>query len=104
MSYSAICIGGLQSIAIRCRLQSRSFSRKKKEIIATDVFSLIWMFLRGRYAYSGDPSEEFDKDDTLTLIKPSPMPSNDVRSPTEVMPVYGGNGVSNGDMEEDKTE
>ncbi|KAE9468002.1 hypothetical protein RHGRI_025174 [Rhododendron griersonianum] len=57
-----------------------------------------------RYAYSGDPSEEFDKDDTLTLIKPSPMPSKDVRSPTEVMPVYGGNGVSNGDMEEDKTE
>lgn len=104
MSYSAICIGGLQSIAIRCRLHSRSFSRKKKEIIATDVFSLIWMFLRGRYAYSGDPSEEFDKDDTLTLIKPSPMPSKDVRSPTEVMPVYGGNGVSNGDMEEDKTE
>ncbi|KAF7134906.1 hypothetical protein RHSIM_Rhsim08G0240700 [Rhododendron simsii] len=57
-----------------------------------------------RYAYSGDPSEEFDKDDTLTLIKPSPMPSKDIRSPTEVMPVYGGNGVSNGDTEEDKTE
>lgn len=80
------------------------FRVKRKKSLPLMFFSLIWMFLRGRYAYSGDPSEEFDKDDTLTLIKPSPMPSKDVRSPTEVMPVYGGNGVSNGDMEEDKTE
>lgn len=57
-----------------------------------------------RYAYSGDPSEEFDRDDTLTLIKPSPMPSKDVWSPAEVRPVQSGNGESNGDTEEDKTE
>ncbi|KAF5466354.1 hypothetical protein F2P56_016285 [Juglans regia] len=58
-----------------------------------------------RYAYSGDASDEFDKDDTnLTLIKPAPIPSKDVRSVPEARPVQGGNGVSNGDMEEEKTE
>ncbi|CAL5425638.1 unnamed protein product [Camellia sinensis] len=58
------------------------------------------------YTYSGEASEEFDSDDnTLTLIKPSPMPSKDIRSPLEVGSVHGGNnGVSNGDLEEDKTE
>lgn len=56
-----------------------------------------------RYAYSEDASEEFDKDDTLTLIKPFPMPSVDARSP-EVRQVHAGNGLSNGDLEEDKTE
>ncbi|XP_059642889.1 uncharacterized protein LOC132284779 [Cornus florida] len=56
-----------------------------------------------RYAYSDD-GEEFDRDDTLTLIKPSPIPSKDVRSPPEVRPAHGGNDVSNGDLEEDKTE
>ncbi|KAJ0794459.1 putative transmembrane protein GPR107/GPR108 [Helianthus annuus] len=50
-----------------------------------------------RYAYSDDGSEEFDKDDTLTLIKPSPVPISakdvgDVRSEDDV------------DLEEDKTE
>ncbi|KAL3639800.1 hypothetical protein CASFOL_014768 [Castilleja foliolosa] len=35
-----------------------------------------------RYAYSSDDaSEEFDKDSTLTLIRPSPLPSKDVKSP-----------------------
>lgn len=59
-----------------------------------------------RYTYSGEASEEFDRDDnTLTLIKPSPMPSKDIRSPLEVGSVHGGNnGLSNGDLEEDKTE
>ncbi|KAI8000185.1 hypothetical protein LOK49_LG09G01477 [Camellia lanceoleosa] len=58
------------------------------------------------YTYSGEASEEFDKDDnTLTLIKPSTMPSKDIRSPLEVGSVHGGNnGVSNVDLEEDKTE
>ncbi|KAF5952487.1 hypothetical protein HYC85_010431 [Camellia sinensis] len=58
------------------------------------------------YTYSGEASEEFDRDDnTLTLIKPSPMPSKDIRSPLEVGSVHGGNnGVSNVDLEEDKTE
>ncbi|KAL6972627.1 hypothetical protein U1Q18_026802 [Sarracenia purpurea var. burkii] len=57
-----------------------------------------------RYAYSEDASEEFDKDDTLTLIKPSPIPSKDIRSPPEVRSLHVGNGVSNGELEEDKTE
>ena len=58
-----------------------------------------------RYAYSDDGSEEFDRDDTtLTLIKPSPLPSNDVRNAPEARPVQGSNGLSNGDLEEDKTE
>ncbi|KAI8013352.1 hypothetical protein LOK49_LG05G03379 [Camellia lanceoleosa] len=58
------------------------------------------------YTYSGEASEEFDRDDnTLTLIKPSPMPSKDIRSPLEVGSIHGGNnGVSNVDLEEDKTE
>uniref|UniRef100_A0A5B7A703 GOST seven transmembrane domain-containing protein n=1 Tax=Davidia involucrata TaxID=16924 RepID=A0A5B7A703_DAVIN len=57
-----------------------------------------------RYAYSEDGREEFDKDDTLRLIKPSPMPSKDVRNPPEVRSELGDNEVSNGDLEEDKTE
>ncbi|KAA8541615.1 hypothetical protein F0562_022767 [Nyssa sinensis] len=56
-----------------------------------------------RYGYSEDGSEEFDKDDTLRFIKPSPMPSKDVQNPPEVRS-YGSNGASNGDLEEDKTE
>uniref|UniRef100_A0A0V0ID52 Putative transmembrane protein 87A-like n=1 Tax=Solanum chacoense TaxID=4108 RepID=A0A0V0ID52_SOLCH len=57
-----------------------------------------------RYAYSDD-SEEFDKDITLTLIKPSPLPTKDVRIPSEVRSMPGGDGTSNGgDVEEDKTE
>lgn len=54
-----------------------------------------------RYAYSGD--EEFDRDDTLTLIKPAPMPSNDIRSPADAHESQGGKGLSNGDPEEEKT-
>ena len=62
------------------------------------------MFTFGRYAYSEEASEEFDRDDTLTLIKSSPAPSKDNRSPPEVRSAHGGNEVSNGDLEEDKTE
>ncbi|XP_062087844.1 uncharacterized protein LOC133794567 [Humulus lupulus] len=51
-----------------------------------------------RYTYSDDGSEEFDRDDTtLTLIKPSPIPSKDVRPVPEVRSL-------DGDLEEDKTE
>lgn len=56
-----------------------------------------------RYAYSDD-TEEFDKDDSLTLIKPSSLPSKDVRSPSEHRAAHGGVELSNGDVEEDKTE
>ncbi|XP_071901306.1 uncharacterized protein [Coffea arabica] len=57
-----------------------------------------------RYAYSDDGGDEFDKDDSLTLIKPSLIPSKDVRSAPEVRLAHGDNGLSNGDLEEDKTE
>ncbi|KAB5564018.1 hypothetical protein DKX38_004072 [Salix brachista] len=49
-----------------------------------------------RYAYSDDASDEFDRDDgTLTLIKPSTIPSKDVRSSPEPKPVQTSNRASN---------
>ncbi|GLU14222.1 hypothetical protein SLE2022_308050 [Rubroshorea leprosula] len=58
-----------------------------------------------RYAFSGESNEEFDKDHTtLTLIKPSPLPSKDVRDATEARLTKSNNGTSTGDLEEDKTE
>lgn len=69
------------------------------------LFLLVSSSALDRYTYSEETSEEFDKDDTsLTLIKPSPTPSKDVRSAGEARPVQDSNGVSNGDLEEDKTE
>ncbi|KAI3802773.1 hypothetical protein L1987_30916 [Smallanthus sonchifolius] len=47
-----------------------------------------------RYAYSDDGSEEFDKEDTLTLIKPSPVSAKDVSELKS----------EDVDLEEDKTE
>ncbi|GER45050.1 lung seven transmembrane receptor family protein [Striga asiatica] len=56
-----------------------------------------------RYAYSSeDASEEFDKDDTLTLIKPSPLVSKDVWS-TEQRSAGSGNVVPHTDLEQEKT-
>ncbi|KZV58790.1 transmembrane protein 87A-like [Dorcoceras hygrometricum] len=56
-----------------------------------------------RYAYSSeDADEEFDKDNTLTLIKPSSLTKKDVRSP-EPKSIETDNGLSHGDLEE-KTE
>ncbi|KAF4399354.1 hypothetical protein G4B88_022437 [Cannabis sativa] len=53
-----------------------------------------------RYTYSDDGNEEFDRDDTsLTLIKPSPIPSKDVRPVPEARSLD-----VDGDLEEDKTE
>ncbi|XP_022889528.1 transmembrane protein 87A-like [Olea europaea var. sylvestris] len=57
-----------------------------------------------RYAYSEDASEAFDKEDTLTLIKPSPLSSKEGRSPSELRPAESGNGLSHGNPEEDKIE
>ncbi|KAL2933031.1 Transmembrane protein 87A [Bienertia sinuspersici] len=53
-----------------------------------------------RYAYSGE--EDFDKDVTLTLIKPAPIPSDDIRS-SDTRPLQGSNGLFNDDQEEEKT-
>lgn len=61
------------------------------------------IFLPDRYAYSSeDADEEFDKDDTLKLIKPSPVASKDARSP-ELRSPGSGNGLSHSDLEEEKT-
>ncbi|KAG4937909.1 hypothetical protein AAZX31_16G008700 [Glycine max] len=58
-----------------------------------------------RYAYRDDGSDEFDRDETtLTLIKPSPISSKDVRSVPDARPVQSSNGNSNDDLEEDKRE
>lgn len=58
-----------------------------------------------RYAYLGDASEEFDKDDTtLTLIKPSLTPAKDVLSAPEARAMQSSNGLSKGGDEEDKIE
>ncbi|KAL8522621.1 hypothetical protein ACS0TY_012675 [Phlomoides rotata] len=61
-----------------------------------------------RYAYSSeDADEDFDIDDTLKLIKPSPVTSKDTRIPEFRSPPNGGNGLSHGgggdDDEEEKT-
>lgn len=56
-----------------------------------------------RYAYSDDASEEFDKDESLSLIKPSPLPSKDVRSPSGGS-LIASKELADGDLEEDKTE
>lgn len=58
-----------------------------------------------RYAFSGE-SEEFDRDETsLTLIKPSPLPTKDVHEAPEArLSQSNNNGTSNGELEEDKTE
>ncbi|CAN4089163.1 unnamed protein product [Withania somnifera] len=56
-----------------------------------------------RYAYSDD-GEEFDKDATLTLIKPSPLLPKDFRNQPEVKPTLDSTELSNVDDVEDKTE
>ncbi|XP_057797099.1 uncharacterized protein LOC131013104 [Salvia miltiorrhiza] len=56
-----------------------------------------------RYAYSSeDAEEEFYKDDTLKLIKPSPLVPKDVRSPGLESPTSG-NGSPHSDLEQEKT-
>ncbi|KAF5748372.1 transmembrane protein 87A-like [Tripterygium wilfordii] len=56
-----------------------------------------------RYAYSEDAGEEFEKEDTLTLIKPSSAAfSKDIRRSPEPEPARNSNGKS--DVEEEKTE
>lgn len=56
-----------------------------------------------RYAYSSeDADEDFDKDDTLKLIKPSPVTLKDARIPEFRSSLEGGNGLSPGDDEEEE--
>ncbi|CAL9150336.1 unnamed protein product [Musa hybrid cultivar] len=62
-----------------------------------------------RYAYSDDGSEDFDREDSLSLIKPGPVSSKDARGSAGLMDARAA--VSNdtttshnGDIEEDKRE
>ncbi|KAL5995140.1 hypothetical protein ACLOJK_025198 [Asimina triloba] len=61
-----------------------------------------------RYAYSDDANEEFDKAETLTLIKPAPFTSSNVHSASSPLDAGKAQSVdiisSNGDHEEDKRE
>lgn len=62
-----------------------------------------------RYAFSGssgDTTGEFEKDDyTLTLIKPSPIPSHEVKKNlSETRPLQEDKEESENDLEEDKRE
>lgn len=78
------------------------FQIQIKQLLTAAISSLVLCY---RYAYSDDGSEELDRDDTtLTLIKPSPIPSKDVRFAPETKSLPGNNGLSNGDLEEEKTE
>lgn len=68
--------------------------------------NLIFSF---RYAYSDDGSEDFDREDSLSLIKPGPVSSKDARGSAGLMDARAA--VSNdtttshnGDIEEDKRE
>lgn len=93
-------------------LKKRVFLWENSAFVRCDSYSLLsthfilieFICNTSRYAYFDD-SEEFDNDETLTLIKLSPLPSKDARSQSEVRSTLGGNEASNGgDLEEDKTE
>ncbi|KAM0949205.1 hypothetical protein DsansV1_C06g0067801 [Dioscorea sansibarensis] len=58
-----------------------------------------------RYAYSGDASEDFDRESSLSLIKPGPIPSNDIQKlDAERTSGVDSTNPHNGDIEEDKRE
>lgn len=64
---------------------------------------LVYLYSFARYAYSSeDAGEEFDKDDTLKLIKPSSPVSKDVTR-LEARSAMSGNGLTNTGLEEEKT-
>ncbi|KAL6491753.1 hypothetical protein OROGR_034118 [Orobanche gracilis] len=61
------------------------------------IMSVAWICYE-LYAYSSeDASEEFDKGETLTLIKPSPLVSKDLKSPEHRSPMSG---IDNGRVSE----
>lgn len=84
-----------------CYLKQHPFSLLS---VPTSASNLIYTFdASTRYAYSSeDADEEFDKDDTLKLIKPSPLAPKDTRSPEPRSPMSG-NGSPDNDFEQEKT-
>ncbi|CAL5330898.1 unnamed protein product [Camellia sinensis] len=95
----------LNKLQARHMLAKLDIYRKFTNALAVAIIVSVDWICYEVYTYSGEASEEFDRDDnTLTLIKPSAMPSKDIRRPLEVGSLHGGNnGVSNSDLEEDKT-
>lgn len=67
-----------------------------------------YILLPCSYAYSDDASEEFEKEDSLSLIKPALLPTKDAwntSAHTDTNTTQSGNGNPlNGDLEEDKRE
>lgn len=60
-------------------------------------------YIRGRYAYSEDAAEDFDKDDTnLTIMKPSKADDDD--DDEEESRLLRGSDGEDSNVEEDKTE
>ncbi|KAJ0981103.1 hypothetical protein J5N97_009358 [Dioscorea zingiberensis] len=58
-----------------------------------------------RYAYSDDANEDFDRESSLALIKPGPIPSKDSQKlDPETASTFNSPNPHNGDIEEDKRE
>ncbi|KAK8921143.1 hypothetical protein KSP39_PZI020745 [Platanthera zijinensis] len=59
-----------------------------------------------RYAYSADSSEEFEREETLSLIKPGPFPSKETHQAAPLQPDINPSlaGSNSGDNEEDKRD
>lgn len=76
--------------------------------LQSNCLTALVFFSSYRYAFSGsagDTSAEFEKDDyTLTLIKPSPIPSHEVKNLSESRPLQADKEESDKDLEEDKRE
>ncbi|KAG1334351.1 transmembrane protein 87A [Cocos nucifera] len=77
-------------------------------ILPFELLFLVACSAMMRYAYSDDASEDFDREDTLSLIKPGPMPSKDGRgssaSPDARALNINTTTLHNRDIEEDKRE
>lgn len=62
-----------------------------------------------RYAYSDEANEDFEKEDTLTLIKPATLATNEAwktsaHADTKTMQSGNGGPLNDEDLEEDKRE
>ncbi|XP_074591328.1 uncharacterized protein LOC141847237 [Curcuma longa] len=72
------------------------------------VIAVLWAPSQNltRFAYSEDGFEDFDREESLSLIKPGPIPPKDTHSSTDAKTTSGFNTTDshNEDIEEDKRE
>ncbi|KAG6491277.1 transmembrane protein 87A-like [Zingiber officinale] len=73
------------------------------------VIAVLWAPSQNsmRFAYSDDGSEDFDREESLSLIKPGPIPPKETHSSTDAKAALVFNTTTNshnGDIEEDKRE